>query len=336
MGLLAQEVWARPARPPAAPTKPKARERRDARESQKWLTSLAAVSDGCATAPETLIVSVGDREADVYDLFVAPRPATVELLVRAQHDRWVRVASDEHKHIHWLRDTLKTAPIACTREVAVSRQRGQRTRSATVTVRWLPVTLQPPDARRHELPPMPVWAVWVHEDTPPAGTEALDWLLLTTAPVTTTAEALERVDWYVCRWVSAVWHKVLKSGCLIEQRQLASASNLQRGLALVRVIAWRLLYAPLLARAIPALPCTALLEAAAWQALCCAIHRTPHPPAQPPSLGQAVAWLAHLGGYMGRTCDDPPGTEVRWRGLQRLADLTLMYQVFAPVPARCG
>ena len=142
----------------------------------------------------------------------------------------------------------------------------------------------------------------------------------------------------ICDHTIEVWHKVLKSGCAIEQRQLASAENLRRGLALYSVIAWRVLYATLLARAVPDLACSILLEAAEWQALYCAIHATTTPPDQPPSLGDAVRWLAHLGGYMGRRHDGPPGSAVLWRGLQRLVDLTLMYHVFSPPPRRrrCG
>ena len=142
----------------------------------------------------------------------------------------------------------------------------------------------------------------------------------------------------ICDQTIEVWHRVLKSGCALERRPLASAENLQRGLALYSVIAWRVLAATLLARAVPDLPCTVLLEAAEWQALYCAIHATLAPPAQPPSLGEAVRWLAKLGGYMGRRRDGPPGPEVLWRGLQRLVDLTLMYHVFSPPPSRrkCG
>ncbi len=135
-----------------------------------------------------------------------------------------------------------------------------------------------------------------------------------------------------------VWHKVLKSGCSIEHRQLASAANLQRALAVYSVIAWRLLSVTLLARAAPDVSCTALLEAAEWQALYCAIHKTTQPPSTPPTLGQAVRWLAQLGGHMGRKSDGPPGTQVLWGGLQRLVDLTFMYQVFTLRPGRrrCG
>ena len=100
------------------------------------------------------------------------------------------------------------------------------------------MTLTPPPVtgRRH-LPLVPLWAVRVIEDDPPADSEPLDWLLLTTVPITCFADAQERVDWSVCRWTIEVWHKVLKSGCAIEQRQLASAENPRRGLALSSVIA---------------------------------------------------------------------------------------------------
>jgi hypothetical protein len=334
LGVLAQEVWARPERDkPVTSSKRPPTER----ESQKWFTSLRAVGAGREAAPQTTIISVGDREADIYDLFLVERPKRVELLVRAQHDRWVRVATDAQQYIHALWTSLGTAPIAGERQVAVPRRPGQRARVATLTVRWQAVVLVPPPQKK-QLPPVPVWAVRTTEYDPPPDVEPLDWLLLTTLPISTFADAQERIDWYVCRWTIEVWHRVLKSGCALEQRQLASAENLQRGLALYSVIAWRVLAATLLARAVPDLPCTILLEAAEWQALYCAIHGTTAPPAAPPSLGEAVRWLAKLGGYMGRRRDGPPGPEVLWRGLQRLVDLTLMYHVFSPPSSRpkCG
>ena len=200
LGVLAQEVWARPPLLAEDRQKKKARRPPEDRESQKWLTSLAAVVAGRAAAPQTTVVSVGDREADIYALFLAPRPPGVELLVRAQHDRWVRVARDEYQYIHGLRTEVAKAPVAGTREVLVSRQVGQPARMACVTVRFLALTLRPPDAFRDEWPAVPVWAVAVREETPPAGVaEPLDWLLLTTVAVLTPADALERVDWYICR-----------------------------------------------------------------------------------------------------------------------------------------
>jgi len=90
------------------------------------------------------------------------------------------------------------------------------------------------------------------------------------------------------------------------------------------------LYATLLSRVGPDLPCTTLLEESAWQALYCHIHQTTVLPAQPPPLAQAVRWIAQPGGYLGRKSDGPPGATVLWRGFQRLIDLTAMSHIFRP------
>jgi len=156
--------------------------------------------------------------------------------------------------------------------------------------------------------------------------------LLTTVPLHTAADALQCLRWYACRWGIEVYHKILKSGCAIERRQLQDVAHLQRCLALFSVVAWRVLYATMLARVLPDAPCTALLEEGEWQALYCHIHQTTQLPPTPPALAQAVRWIAQLGGFLGRTRDGDPGVTVLWRGFQRLIDLTAMYHVFRPPP----
>jgi hypothetical protein len=120
---------------------------------------------------------------------------------------------------------------------------------------------------------------------------------------------------------------------------LESLDHLQRCLALFSVVAWRILYATMLARNLPDLPATALLETSEWQALYCRIHHTTTLPAQVPPLAEVVHWIATLGGYLRRKAAGPPGVTVLWRGLQALAQLTAMYQVFRPPTpswAKCG
>jgi hypothetical protein len=332
LGLLAQEVWAReppPDPPPDPPARPAAE-----KESHKWLTSLAAVEAARAACPATHFVSVGDREADVYELFALPRPAGVDLLVRAAWDRRV-----EHAEKDLWAAAVAAAPVAATVELRVPPRGTRPARQATLTVRWRAVTVRPPKRRTEageRLPDVALWAVWAVGETPPRDTPAVEWLLLTTVPVGDTNGALERLAWYACRWGIEVWHKILKSGCRIEARQLATAERLRRGLALYSVIAWRVLWAAMLARAVPDAPCTALLEEAEWQALYCAIHRTPPPPAQPPPLRAAVHWLARLGGFQGRAGDGEPGVTVLWKGFQHLADLTTMYRIMRPTPHNVG
>jgi len=326
LGVLAQQVWTRdPAtlgQQPDHKTRPIAE-----KESQKWLTSLRAVVAAAGRCPATHLVSVGDREADVYDLFLEPRPAGVDLLVRAVQHRRVEAEAG------YLWAAVAAAPVAATVALAVPRHGGRPARTATLTLRWAALTLRAPTHRAAEhLPNVPVWAVRAREERPPPGVEPLDWRLLTTCPVATADEARDRLAWYACRWGIELWHKVLKSGCQIEARQLADAAHLRRSLALYSVIAWRLLYATLLSRAVPDAPCTLLLEPDEWRALVCRIQHVPIPPADPPTLRQAVHWIAHLGGFPGRRQDGEPGVIVLWRGLQHLADLTVMYAIMKPPP----
>ncbi len=327
VGLMQQQVWTRD---PATFAQQRDRRQRPIaeKESQKWLTSLEAVIALHAACPTTHMVSVGDREADVYDLFLVPRPPGVDLLVRAAWDR--AVAHPEG----YLWAAMATAAVTATAVIHVGRRTGQPARMATVAIRWQAITVRPPRSRAKErLPACQLWAVWAIETHPPTGATAVEWLLLTSVPITTTADALERLAWYTCRWGIEVWHKILKSGCRIEAKQLATADRLARCLSVYRVIAWRIQYAAMLARAVPDLACTVVMEPDEWQALYCRIQGTAIVPATPPSLRTVVRWIAQLGGFQGRTRDGEPGVTVIWKGFQELRGLTAMYRIVRPPAA---
>jgi Transposase DNA-binding/Transposase Tn5 dimerisation domain len=326
LGLLAQHVWARD---PDDVGKRKRRKQLpiSQKESQKWLTSLEAVFNARDWCAPTRFVSVGDREADVFDLLAAERPEGVELLVRAAWDRCVEVPE------RYVWATVEAQPVVEHLLLQVPRRGTQPGREATLALRFCPLTLCPPRHRKSAgLPSVALWAVQVREIDPPMDVKPIEWLLLTTVEVRTAADAIERVTWYVCRWGIEVWHRILKSGCRIEARQLATDERLERCLTLYSVIAWRVFYAIMLARAVPEMPCNVLLDIEEWQALYCAIHHCPTPPEEPPSLDQAVRWIAQLGGFVGRRRRDQPGAETLWRGFQHLTDLTRMYRIMRSAP----
>ena len=113
LGLLAQDRWTRP--PEEAGKKHTRRERSITdKESHKWLRSVAAVNAAKEACPRTHFISVGDAEADVYDLFLLERQPGVDLLVRAAQDR--RLAEPER-----LRAALAASPVAATVHLAVPR-----------------------------------------------------------------------------------------------------------------------------------------------------------------------------------------------------------------------
>jgi hypothetical protein len=326
LGLLAQQVWAR------APDDIGKRARRkqlpiSQKASQKWLHRLDAVFTARDCCPHTRLVSVGDREADVYDVLAAGRPEGVDLLMRAA---WDRCGSAPQGYVG---AAVEAQPVVTAIVVQVPRRGTPPARKATLALRYGPLTLCPPRHRKAEgLPAVSLWAGQVREVEPPAEVEPIAWLLLTTAAVETVDDAIERVQWYSCRWGIEVWQRILQSGCRLEARQLQWAERLQRCLSLYSVLAWRIFYATMLVRSVPEAPCSVLLEPDAWQALSCAIHRVPMPPAEPPTLSQAVKWIAQLGGFVGRRQSDQPGTEVLWRGFQHLGDLTMMYGIMRPAP----
>jgi hypothetical protein len=326
LGIMAQQVWARD---PEQTGKRATRKSRpiDQKESYKWLQSLETVIEISESHPQTHFISIGDREADVYDLFLVERPDNVDLLVRAA---WNRRVDHAEKYL-W--QTVKAFPLATTVTLEIPRRGTQPARCATLSLRFGGVTLNPPKHRKAEkLPPIAVWAVLAQEVNPPDGVEPVEWLLLTTCVVLTVEGAMERLDWYACRWGIEILHKVLKSGCQIEARPLETASRLKRALPIFSVIAWRILYATMLGRAVPDAEATAILDPEEWQALYCRIHQTQTLPFAIPTLSQAVRWIAQLGGFVGRKSDGEPGVEVLWKGFMALTHLTAMYRILRPPP----
>lgn len=322
LGVLGMKTWVRP---PEAFGKKHQRKQRSIgqKESVKWLEGsehLGALKGHC---PNTQIVGVSDREGDIYDVFIAERPAGVDWLVRASWNRCV--AHDEQ----YLWQTVLASPVLGQSELQVPANAKRLARTARLTVRCIPVRLRPPRARRSEkLPDVEVFAIHALESGATEGIEPLEWLLLSSVPTHTLAEALERLAWYARRWTIESWHRVLKSGCRVEARQFGNLDRFVRATALFAVIGWRILYATLLARLDGNLSCEVLLQPIEWRALYCRMHSTTKAPAEPPSLAQVVLWIAKLGGYLNRKHDHPPGPTAIWRGFFTLHEITEMYRIF--------
>ena len=314
-----------------------ARNRRSAqeKESRKWHQSAAASARAAEVLKGSLIISIGDREADSYELFLehqqrrAAQPAGAarhELLMRCQHDRGLtHDAGGLFFH-------LQKQPVAARREIPVPRRPGHKARTATLTIRFAPVRFGPPAHQakyRGQSEEIALWAVIAQEENPPAGCEAICWRLLSTLPVEDAAGAILAVQRYSQRWQIEVFHKILKSGCRVEERQFESAARIGRCLLLDVIVAARILALSRAARGPQsgAAPASDWLCAPEWQALWCHSHRSATPPAQPPTTREVVRMIAQLGGFLGRKHDGEPGPIVLWRGLQRLHDIALGYHL---------
>jgi hypothetical protein len=139
---------------------------------------------------------------------------------------------------------------------------------------------------------------------------------------------LKKIEWYSKRWGIEIYHKTLKSGCKIEQRQLGNAKRIESCLAIDMVIAWRIYHLTKLGREIPDVPCTVFFEEVEWKALVAYKTKNPIAPETAPKLRETIHMVASLGGFLGRKCDGEPGTKTLWLGLQRLEDITETYKIF--------
>lgn len=296
----------------------------DQKESQKWLVSFSQTAEAQKCCPETTLVSVGDREADIYELFeLALRESKVrgaKLLVRAMHDR---LLAEGQGHL-W--EKLKQQEIAGIQEVRIPRRAKQPSRVARLEVRFAQVNLKPPQSKSG-LPVLSVWAVLAKEVDAPEGIDPVEWLLLTTLEVTTFEQAVEKIKWYTVRWSIEVYHRTLKTGCKIEERQLGTADRIETCLGIDMIVAWRITYLTKLGRDTPDVPCSVYFEEAEWKALAVYITRNPIPPQKVPTLREAIRMVATLGGFIGRKGDGEPGAQSLWIGLAHLEGATAMYKI---------
>jgi hypothetical protein len=147
----------------------------------------------------------------------------------------------------------------------------------------------------------------------PAGVEPLEWLLLSDAPATTAADALTLVQQYATRWVIEEYHKVLKTGLGAERLQLEEATRLFAAIAVMSVVAVRLLDLKEWVRAAPEAPADVAGLTPLEQRLLSLHAKRPLPTVRDVALA-----LGRLGGHLNRTGDGLPGWRTLWRGIERL------------------
>ncbi len=319
-GLLHQQVWSRD------PQEKRTKEERkklpiEEKESYRWLQSVEATQK--AVDQETHIITVADREADIFELFVLPRADNMDLLIRATQDRCVQVEDPKMKKL-W--ESVEAIPEAKeTITTHLDHRPGIAARDVTFRLRWRTVTILVPTHKKKKYTHVTLTAILITETEPPEGVEPLSWLLLTSMKVETFAQAAQCVIWYCYRWLIERYHFVLKSGCHLEKLQLETAERLERALATYCLVAWRLLYLTYLARKNPDASCEGAFQTHEWQALYAFTYQTNMLPATPPSLHEATHLVARLGGFLARKSDGEPGVQTIWRGLRRLDDLAAMW-----------
>ena len=344
LGLLSLQISARESQSTRVKRSERNRFPIEEKESFRWLEALSETN---SVMRNCRAVTVCDRESDIYDFFKLSNELEAPVLVRASSDRTInRKSRHAEKDVVKLWAYMKDQPEAGSYKIDVPRKSKSKhcserlARSAILTVRFGPFRFNPP--RNHpkhkteELADIEMNAIYVLEENPPEGEEAIEWMLLTNLDVLSFEQACEKVRWYGLRWRIEMFFKVLKSGFRVEACRLAHGDRLDRYLTITSIVAWRLFMITLIARTDPTQCCSSLLTGSQWIILFRKTNRKRDLPKEPPTIKEAVAWIAKLGGHLGRKCDGPPGTVTLWRGWKRLTNLCEGAELANYIPSTCG
>lgn len=307
------------------------------KETYNWVKGYEAANEIAKLAPNTVVVSIADREGDIYEVLEKQRNEENKAywLVRSQHDRII-LNEETQQFEQKLRQFIQAAEIAGTMEFEVpaawvnrnSKARYLRTkRLVKQEVRFNQITISPPRRPTKKLAPISIYVVHCKEINPPENEKPLEWYLLSNYPVDSIEKAVTMIDWYLCRWQIEVFFKVLKSGCKVEELQFDSLRNTSNCLALYMIVAWRVLFLMMMGRICPELSCELVFEQTEWQAVY-AVVKKKKPPEVPPSIDTMVMMIAQLGGFLARKSDGYPGPKAIWQGIQRMRDFTIAWDSF--------
>ncbi len=214
--------------------------------------------------PQTRLIDVCDREADFFELFDEQRKTkSVDLLVRASHNRNIKqepfklfTAVRETPEISRIRVPIPRESVRPKKSKQKARK-GRPARLADCAVRKLHIKLPAPEYYGDK-EPVGLCVVHVLEENSQQGTDPVEWFLLTTIKIASSADAEQCLRWYTLRWRIEDWHRVLKSGCRIGDLANETAERLRRAIAINLVIAWRIMLMTLLGRETPELPAEVL------------------------------------------------------------------------------
>lgn len=340
LGIVGEQSWTRDAiskAPKAEKDKKRKRLPIEEKESYRWIVGLKAVQAAAQACPETTCVCMGDSEADIYELFAAHadcQTPNLELLVRGGQNRnttqkqdWVDVVRGMPKLGEQVVNIRARTAKVGTGKSARSRSRDARTaeleiRKATIQV------CRPAHARSHLPATITLNAVLCEEVNPPEGEAPICWFLVTTLPIDTDEDVQRVIQYYCIRWQIEVFFRTLKSGCRVEYRRFEAIDRVLNCVALLSVVAWRLMYMCHLGRECPDIDCEVVFEPSEWKSVY-AILGKEIPTEGCPTLNDVIRAIARLGGFIDRPKNDP-GTQTLWIGLQRAYDLSNAWNAFGP------
>lgn len=294
------------------------------KESIRWLDSMR-ITTKLLEGECKKIVTVADREADIYDLFLLAQEINTHFLIRASHNRKInKTAIHTENSGEMLWEFMGRQQTLGEIRVNVPKTEKQSKRVAICEIKFGEIKVLPPRSFKGDKSKklnLTIFTIQIVEGKPPKGVNKVEWILHTNIPIVNCEDALEKIKWYCLRWRIEVYFKVIKSGFNVESCRLETAERLIRYLAVISVVAWKVFWLTMVARTTAFTAISDFLEDDEWKILFIKFNPGREIPKEPPRLAKAITWIAQLGGFLARKGDGSPGITHIWRGLQKLFDM---------------
>jgi hypothetical protein len=296
LGIVDAWMWARE-------KKDKFGMRGGPKESLRWIEGYERIADMAEHLPDTRLVYVADREADLMPLMLRAQElgTPADWLVRAAHNRCLPDGEKLWQH------TGAGEPVGDI-SFAMAARHGVKARTVRQQL-WVRTVELPAGKDRT----VSATCLIAREIDAPAGTKPIEWRLLTSRKAATLEAAVELIDWYRARWEIEILFNVLKNACKVEALQLGSIEQLERALALFMVVAWRIAHLMRLGRTCPDLDAGLFFDPDEIEAAYLLHDKVP--PAKP-KLNEVLRQIACIGGFLARKGDGEPGVKTIWLGLK--------------------
>lgn len=276
--------------------------RGDIKESTRWIEGYERIAELAAQLPNTRLVYVADREADIEALMCRAEElgTPADWLIRSTHDRCLDGGGKLWDKV------LKTKAVGEIQFMMAPRD-GQKARTVKQTLRM----------KRVKLPcGVTVTCVIAKEVDPPAGVTPVEWRLLTNRTPADHDELVELIDWYRARWEVEIYFNILKNGCCVEELQLGTLERIERALALFMIVAWRIAYLMRMGRTCPDLDAALFFDPDEIHGAYLLMKKRMPEGAQ--KLNVVLRLVAQCGGFLARKSDGEPGAKTIWQGLERV------------------
>ena len=286
------------------------------KESFKWLVNLK--NSTTLLHENARCVHVGDRESDIFELFCLVKELNTHFLIRSCNNRMI---NDELKKIQ---EKMSVSPVEGKHFITLQHVKDE-IRRIRLNIKFQRMELLPSIDKQKKYSSVMVTVIDAMEHKCPKDREPIFWRLITDLEVNTIEAAIEKIEWYQQRWKIEVYHKILKSGLRAEEVKLREAQRLINLLSIFCILSWRIFWMTMINRVSPNGSPELILTEEEINVIDMLDHKVPGRCKR--VISEYILKLAKLGVYVARAHDPPPGNMVIWRGLKKLNDIILGYNI---------